>query len=277
MNRRRKVFRILGIVFVLITALFSFHCSRCSCTKKPDRGELTPVKRPRNPQPILVEVRLEPAAPTSIDFIQALPVLKDTTMINTKFSVQWYVNGDRVPEADNRTLDKKFYKKGDDVYCRIMAARGIHRSSWLNSKRVKIGNGPPVLNLSPVGEFQIPCRFHYTITASDPDGDPLTYRLLSPLDMGITLDPETGKITWDIHELPAEEIAEPETHGGGSQEEGAPPRTPPKPTPRPTSERPRLTSNITIKFLVQDSDGAAAVGAIELNLSKEGRVKEVPQ
>ncbi|NIM14624.1 MAG: hypothetical protein GTO45_21625, partial [Candidatus Aminicenantes bacterium] len=181
-------------------------------------------------------------------------------------------------ENNNRLLARQSYKKGDKVYCRVMASRGIHEAKPINSKRVTIQNAKPVLKLSPVAPFKIPGRFHYTINAADPDGDPLTYQLVAPLGLGITIDPETGEMTWDIYEIPKDEPTASDTQTGGREDEETSDRESVKRKPKqPDTAGPRLSPIVRIIFEVKDSDGAAVQGYIDLNLSKEGKGKEIPE
>lgn len=282
MDRRKKLFSFMGIVVVIFAVLFSYHCTRCSKEGRDTRDrDIIPVKKPkRSPVPVIAEVKLDPPEPTSVDFLRAQPVLEDTRMTYVKYTYHWYVNGNHVPGNNDSLLARQSYKKGDKVYCRVMASRGIHEAKPINSKRITVKNAKPVLNLSPVVPFKIPGRFHYTINAADPDGDPLNYRLVAPLGLGITIDPETGEITWYIQEIPGDEPAVSRTQTGGSADEEAGNRENEarKPGPKqPDTAGPRLSSFVRIIFEVTDSDGAAVRGSIDLNLSKEGEGKEIPQ
>ncbi|NIQ72724.1 MAG: hypothetical protein GTN94_39980, partial [Candidatus Aminicenantes bacterium] len=126
MDRSIKLFRLTGIVCVITAILFSYHCTRCSKEER-DTRDIRPVTKPkRSPEPVIVEVKLDPPQPTSVDFIRALPVLEDTRMTHVKYTYNWYVNGSRVPENNKKLLARQSYKKGDKVYCRVMASRGIH-------------------------------------------------------------------------------------------------------------------------------------------------------
>jgi hypothetical protein len=276
MDRRRNVFRFLSIVFALVFILSTVHCTRCS-KKERDIREVSPVTKPkRSPEPVIVEVKLDPPEPTSVDYIQARPVLEDSTLTHVKYNFRWYVGGELVPGYDKSLLDKKHTKKGDKVYCRVSAKRGKHESRPINSKRIEIKNAPPVLNLSSVAPFKIPGPFTYTIAASDPDGDTLTYRLVEPLGLGIVINPGTGDLTWNILEIPTDEPPAP-SPGTGSESEESGETVKRKPSPKQQPAEPRLTSIVRIVFEVTDADGAAARGFIDLNLSKQGEAKEIPE
>ena len=101
----------------------------------------------------------------------------------------------------------------------------------------------------------------YQIEATDPDGDELEYKLVSPLDMGIDLDAKSGLISWTINndilslieakKSANEEISEPDT-----------------------SERePSNSMTIDIHFQVSDGDGGLEVRKIMLEYLK---IKEKP-
>jgi RHS repeat-associated protein len=54
---------------------------------------------------------------------------------------------------------------------------------------------PPAFTSTPVTTAAVGTPYVYAATATDPDGDPLTFRLtVSP--QGMTIDPATGRITW---------------------------------------------------------------------------------
>ncbi|MCP5047613.1 MAG: hypothetical protein GY940_10600 [bacterium] len=177
------------------------------------------------------------------------------------------MNGEKVREGDKKLLDKNCYKKGDDIYCRAKAVRGIYASKDINSREITIANAAPIVDLSPVDRFQVPGRFQYTIAATDPDNDTLSYHLLSPLEVGIDLHPETGKIVWDIHRLPKGETAinqsnDPADETGtslpGKEEKEADEKNPFS----------KLSSVVKIVFEVRDEDDATVVSAIILNLAQ---------
>jgi RHS repeat-associated protein len=56
-------------------------------------------------------------------------------------------------------------------------------------------NRPPVFTSEPVVDARVGSPYRYPATASDPDGDPLTFSVLSR-PSGLTIDPATGLVTW---------------------------------------------------------------------------------
>jgi hypothetical protein len=129
--------------------------------------------------------------------------------------------------------------------------RGKTEAKPTDSDKVTIGNSPPIINLISIPPFDVPGEFRYNITAEDPDGDTLTYRLLEPLDRGIVIDRKSGVLKWYITEAPTAE-----DNQGESTE----------------SDIPAIPGSIKIVFEVSDSDDATAIGSIDINLAKGSEV-----
>jgi hypothetical protein len=191
-------------------------------------------------------------------------------MLFVKYSYQWYVNDNAVPDGKTNILDRQYFKKGDAVYCRIKAVRGKIEAKPIDSDELNIGNSAPILNLLPVPSFDVPGEFRYTINAEDPDGDPLTYRLLAPLDQGIVLDRKTGVIKWYITEAPISQDKQGEPPAPNPEDESA--SSSDERRPEPEADLPAIPDSIQIIFEVSDSDDASVTGSIELNLAKGSEV-----
>ncbi|MCP5107966.1 MAG: hypothetical protein GY950_31545 [bacterium] len=252
---------VITSLVVMLLVSFTFHCS-----KDEDKAAAKKVqkKKPLPLKPEIAKVEIDPAAPISTSFVRAVPVLKHARMRFVNYSYQWYVNDQEVPEGNRKLLDKKHFRKGDTIYCRVKAARGKYESEELDSEDVEIGNAPPTINVSTVSAFNVPGEFRYTIRATDPDEDGLSYRLLEPLDRGIALDANTGDILWYIDRVPEDlEAGESDSNTRPEDESGEVRK---KPEPKPKENK--LSSFVKIVFEVSDTDGAAAVASINLNLAK---------
>ncbi len=267
MNRIGKLLLLILIVFVLLSVTFS-------CSKKEDKEEEKQVQKQKvrpNIHPEITKVEIDPPAPTSSDFIRALPELNYGLPQYITFHYQWFVNDQPVSNGNKKLLDKKHYKKGDTVYCRVIATRGKLKSKVVVSREIKIANSPPIINYSEVGSFNIPGEFRFTINATDPDGDLLTYRLLAPLNRGIVIDPGTGVIEWYIDEISAEDEGRLiESESITQQEDEAYPTQEKKSTASTVKVKVKPSPFVQIVFEVRDSDGAAATSSIHLNLKKGG-------
>lgn len=248
----------LLIIFVLLSVTFF-------CSKSEEKKEEKVRKVPTSIHPEITKIEIDPAAPTSSDFIRALPKLKYGQPRYVTFSYLWFVNGESIPNFNKQLLDKKYYNKGDTVYCRVKATRGKLKSKEVKSRKIKIANSPPIINYSEIGSFEVPGEFRYTIDATDPDGDNLVYRLLAPLDRGIVIDAGTGVIEWYIDDVTEDQESEPLALAEDEEEEPAQERDS-QASADQKKEKP--SSLIKIVFEVRDNDGAAVTSSIHLNLKK---------
>jgi hypothetical protein len=87
------------------------------------------------------------------------------------------------------------------------------KSRPVKSKYILIRGSAPVLELEPIPEFSVPGTFQYQIKAIDPDVLPgeepaLSFELVSPRDLGITLDPQTGQMKWELSEETIKKLKE---------------------------------------------------------------------
>lgn len=105
---------------------------------------------------------------------------------------QWTKNGQ--PAGDGEEIDGQV-RRGDKIEVRIVPFDGEIGGTPIVLKR-KIGNMPPMIEKN--GKFHFDggiCT--YQVRATDPDGDTLTYSL-KDAPSGMTIDPATGAIRWDV-------------------------------------------------------------------------------
>jgi hypothetical protein len=255
----------LSVFLMVLTLVFTVSCSKCSKKEQETAGQAG-VGGETSLIPVIAEVKMAPAEPASVHNLRAVTVLKDLNTRGLKYTYRWFVNGDEVSNHNSGVLETENYKKGDRVYFEVTVMRGRYQSDPEKSEAVTIGNARPVVRLNPVRPFSVPGRFVYRINATDPDGDALTYHLVSPLDRGIDLDPETGEITWDIEALPAEEeegVGRPEDESAGQTAQT-----------RQKSPAKSFSPIVNIKFEVRDADGAVVVSSVVINLAEGGEVSE---
>lgn len=264
----------IGVIFTAVVVL-SLIAVTFSCSKDDKKTDDKKVVKPK-PLPVkpdIAKVEIDPPAPTSSDFIRAVPVLEHPKMRFVEFTYRWFVNNEAVVDGDKKLLDKKKIKKGDSVYCLVKAVRGRYQSEEVESDEIEIGNSPPVINLPPIASFEVPGEFRYQINASDPDGDSLDYSLLKPQNTSMYIDPATGAVSWNITEQMRDEFENTpplSTSGGSEEEEGAsaPSTEDRKKRDIPTVIEETPTPYVEITFKVTDSDGASATASITINLIK---------
>jgi hypothetical protein len=240
---KRKIPVVLLSVLILMVALILPHCSKKKSDASNDKETVTEVTKSLIPE--IDKIRMDPEDPASVHIIRALPFLKDRRMRGVKFDYVWFVNDEEIIQHNERVLNSDYFKKGDQVYCNIVASRGKYQSKPMDSPKVKIRNSRPRIHSSRVEPFSIPSSFHYSINATDPDDDPLSYKLLEPQGLGIDVNPDTGELTWDIVEIPNK-----------------------RQTSDDTDSITTISPIVVIHFEVRDSDNAIATAAITLNLRR---------
>ena len=182
----------------------------------------------------LSEVRLSPEQLTAESGLTAEPVPLDPLPEDAEFEFRWFLNGNPLEEAAGPTLEPGRFKKKQWLHCQARALANDLSGPWQSSRHVQVLNLPPRIEERPIEDFTVPGRISYQIAASDPDGDHLTFEILSPLEQGIAIDPASGAISWSL----TEDVVM------------------------------RLGIKIEIKFAVSDGDGGKNSGTITLNLTK---------
>lgn len=156
----------------------------------------------------LLEVRLTPEAPTASTAVAAVAVFAGSLPPDTDLAYEWVVNNNKVVDALSDTLAVEHFRKNDWISCRVAPVGPGGRGNEARSKFVRIGNTPPVLTVPPLEPLKAPGEFTCQLQAADADNDPLAFELVSPLDLGITLDAKTGLLRWAISPEAAKSLQE---------------------------------------------------------------------
>jgi hypothetical protein len=141
-----------------------------------------------------------PFSPTDIHAgvdITVKPVGYDPDGDEVKFNYKWSVNGIEI-EDDSPILTGDHFKRGDKVSLMVIPYDHEGKGTPFASQNIVIPNGAPRILSNP------PTVIHgdvyvYQVVAEDPDGDPITFSLITAPD-GMTIDSRTGEIKWPITE-----------------------------------------------------------------------------
>lgn len=150
-----------------------------------------------NHPPRVTSVDLIPLYPKIGDTIKMVVMTADPDGDEVKLIFQWFKNGTPLLETSNTlSLTKEEFRRGDKITLNVIPDDGIVRGSP-GFMDVTIGNAPPEIT-SASRDIKFGDRsFTYQIKAIDPDGDAPTYSLKSGPE-GITIDPTTGLIQWNV-------------------------------------------------------------------------------
>ncbi len=142
--------------------------------------------------------------------------------IELKF--RWFINDNLAEQTESDLLPKINFKQGDWVFYKVRIISNGKKSDEMKSNYVRILGTTPILNLVPVPAISIPGEFKYKINASLPGSVPdeededsilddnsvqnknLEFSLISPTDLGISIDSSSGEIVWNITESTASSI-----------------------------------------------------------------------
>ncbi len=114
------------------------------------------------------------------------------------YRYQWLVNDTEVFSETTHVLPAQLFARGDRVTVAITPYDAETGGVTVRVKDVLIDNKPPVITSSPPTGFE-DGQFDYTVTAEDPEGEPLSYSLeTAPEEMMI--DSQTGALLWRIGE-----------------------------------------------------------------------------
>ena len=149
-------------------------------------------------RPMITEIRILPSQPTKLDTLKA-EIITGPEITDKKISYvyQWKINYKTVEGVTGDTLRPDGFKKRDVVVVKVTPYDGEKAGFALESPVVSIHSAPPTLELKTdslqkkAGE-----SFDMQLTASDPDGDAITFSLEAPLVEGMAIDKARGKISW---------------------------------------------------------------------------------
>ena len=149
-----------------------------------------------NKPPVITAVVMKPLPAFAGAVITAVPNGKDLDGDEVTYSFRWKVNNAFVSEEGNsNTFDTRDLHKKDVVTVIVTPSDGEISGASLEGSTT-LQNATPQITSLPPSEYKEGV-YTYQITATDPDGDPLTYTLLSaPPNM--TIDHSTGLIRWEL-------------------------------------------------------------------------------
>jgi hypothetical protein len=149
----------------------------------PEAPAPEPARAPANRPPQIRSVTLEPTAPTRADPIRAMVDATDPEGAPLDLDFEWTVNGNRVVDVASDRLGTGRFVKGDRVRVKVTASDGTAEIS-LESDELTIANTAPVFT---TGTHDMKKVDGFTFAATDPDDDPLTWKLEgAPVGMAIS-------------------------------------------------------------------------------------------
>jgi len=169
------------------------------------RGAVGPAFRTEavevvNTPPVVTRVGIEPATAKPGDVLRATFEGSDMDGDPVKYLFEWWRNGNSLgtpsKDQEQRTLATDGFTRGDMIVVGVTPYDAGGPGRFLVSEPFLLLNRAPVITSSPKGPMG-QGLFEYTVTASDPDNDPLTYKL-DTAPSGMTIESNTGKVSWQM-------------------------------------------------------------------------------
>jgi Putative Ig domain len=169
-----------------------------------------------NYPPKILSVEIFPPKPHIGDELEARAEAFDPDGDPVQLSYSWVVNGEIVTKGAGPDFSGSDLHKHDRVVVRVVPSDGKLIGVEGSSQPVMITNRPPLITSAPSTTMKGGV-YTYTVTAKDPDGDSLQFRL-SQAPEGMTIQPETGLIQWKVStEQPAVDINVIASDGDGAE------------------------------------------------------------
>jgi len=125
---------------------------------------------------------------------------RDQDSVSLKY--RWRKNETVLKEGEDNTLDTAGLTAADTMQVDVTASDGNPDGSSTVSQHFALSNSAPTILSSP-SRSATGGAYDYQVKASDPDGDPITYKL-EESPPGMSIGEQTGQIRWN---------APPDAHG----------------------------------------------------------------
>lgn len=149
-----------------------------------------------NTPPIISSLLVSPQPGVPGDKLEAHVEVTDPDADPTHIMYRWWRNGAVVKEGEDPTLDTDGFLNTDQVEVEAIARDQKAAGKSVKSGRLLTSNSRPAITSTPtVPSAGAP--FEYRVTAVDPEGDQLSYRL-ETAPAGMVIDEATGHIRWPV-------------------------------------------------------------------------------
>jgi len=158
---------------------------------------MTPAVVITNGPPEVMMVSVEPENAVVGAIVSANPVGTDPDGDPITYAYQWKVNGSPVGAPGNEsTFSTAGLRKNDIVNATVTYTDGTAVAGPAGSSSIRLQNRSPKITATAPHDLTTGL-YVYQVTANDPDGDRLTYRL-ERYPAGMTIDASSGLVRWEL-------------------------------------------------------------------------------
>jgi hypothetical protein len=142
-------------------------------------------------------VRLQPPQATRLDTLKAEVEVASNAPEKLVYTYRWKVNDRIIEDASGDTLNLSPFKKRDLITVTVTPYDGDAAGFAVESPSVAIHSVPPSLELKALRKARKTGEpIELQLVGVAPDGGQVTFSLEPPLVPGMTIDKQSGKITW---------------------------------------------------------------------------------
>lgn len=154
----------------------------------------TPSIELGNVPPAILTLAFEPGSPRTGTPMRIVTEVTDVDRDEVTLAYRWMKNGILVQDGSAATLASDLFARGDRVVVDVVPSDGHHEGKVVRSEEVTVGNGHPRITSTPTFAAE-GNRLQLTVLASDPDHDPVQYRLAAS-PQGMVIEKTSGKLVW---------------------------------------------------------------------------------
>jgi acyl-CoA thioesterase FadM len=113
-----------------------------------------------------------------------------------RYTFRWWRNRKLITEGEGTALETGGFSRDDVLMVEVTPHDDTSDGRPFLAPPMTIVNSHPLITSTPPGDVK-DRHYAYTVAATDPDGDPLTYAL-EAAPPGMTIDEKSGRIEWRI-------------------------------------------------------------------------------
>ena len=151
-----------------------------------------------NTPPEIRKAKIVPKTPRIGEDIKVEAQTFDENYDSVRVFYDWFINGEPVFEdSDTISIDGTFIKRGDRVSVKITPDDGDVRGTPVTLYVIVANSVPDIQDdMQAIFKGRV---YTSRVRALDPDNDPMTFALKKGPE-GMTIDPQSGVITWEVSE-----------------------------------------------------------------------------
>ena len=157
-----------------------------------------PPTRVANALPKITKVAFKDPVVIAGKDLVLVPETSDADGDSVEVEYHWQVDGEDLPWVTGPVLPAEYVKRGAKIAVTATPKDSFDQGRPFTGGTLEVPDAAPHITSTPPATIDT-ADFRYQVEATDPDGDPVTYRIENA-PAAMQIDPATGLIAWDIPE-----------------------------------------------------------------------------